>query len=206
MSPNLEPNGYGTTKTVQAGRPDCRITVGFDKRRGVIPAFLIQLHYQTNSTLDQWTDIARFEHNEAPNQDHNVFSEGLHIDVKLPSRREVKLHPQHSTLPSNAGPVIKKCREYLIANEDLLVDIYEGRRRLCGAPSWPDGGHSAHRLIRLNSQIAGMCCEQSTHDPISGDEPDEILADATETSVEELRAQSEDLEIGPLDDATVVEE
>jgi len=51
-----------------------------------------------------------------------------------------------------------------------------------------------------------MAQGEPADEPISKAELEELLADATGTGVEDVRAQTEDVDIGALDEAEVVEE
>ena len=110
------PSGYDVAKHVDVGRPDCHLTVGFDREQGRIPRFLILLHYQTDTDPVRWGELARMDHNETAALGHNVYREGLHVDISRRSGRTVHIDVPHAPLPSNRGAVIRACVDYLRLN------------------------------------------------------------------------------------------
>lgn len=209
MSAPSLPNGYDVPKHVQAGRPDCHVTVGFDKQRGHIPRFLVQLHYQVTTDPVRWSAIARMDHNETSRRGHDVYREGLHVDVERRTGGEVTLHPRHPTLPSNRGEVINGCVVYFLRSADYFIDVYEGRLSPGSPPPWsPDGGEQPHKFISVNTVSTSMSQESPVEDALSLDELNELLADATDTTAEEIERGGSDLadEIAPPWEADVVDE
>lgn len=205
-APSL-PTGYDDTKHVQAGRADCHITVGFDSTHGHIPRFLVQLHYQVNTDPVRWKVIARMDHNETAPFGHDVYREGLHVDVSRRSGRAVHLDVRHGPLPRNRGMVIRGCVGYFRIEADYFIDVYEGRRSPGGPPRWsPDGGERAHSFISLNLVEVGMSRESPVDDALTLDELNKVLAEATDTTPEAIEEGAEALEIAPPSEATVVDE
>ncbi|WP_436908752.1 DUF7718 family protein [Halosimplex marinum] len=139
MSGPLVPDGYDVSKSVAAGRDDCRITVGFDKDHYHIPRFLVRLHYLTSRSPLSWQEIARFDHNETAQLGHDVYTEGLHIDVYERSGGSVTIRPRHGPLPENRGVVVRNCAEYLNREAAYFIDVFEGDIAPGGPPPWPDG-------------------------------------------------------------------
>jgi hypothetical protein len=198
------PTGYDVSKRVDAGRSDCHITVGFDRERGYIPRFLVQLHYQVDTDPVQWDSIARMDHNETDPLGHDVYQEGLHVDVVRRSAGTVHLDVRHAPLPANRGRVVRQSALYFRREAAYFVDVYEGRISPGGPPRWSDGGDPPHTLIRESHQFEGMSEERPADDEVlSMDELDELLAEATGTSVDEIR---EGFYIAPPEEATVIDE
>jgi hypothetical protein len=203
MSGPTPPTGYDVSKVVRIGRSGCCVGVGFDRVPTRIPRFLVQLHYADASTLPTWRVIARFDHNATSATGHNVYHEGLHVDVTRRSGSEVTLHPSHSPLPSNAGAVIRGCVTYFEREADTFVDIFEGRQPPGGAPAWsPDGGRSPHEWADTpefmpRDTISGRMYDRpdTDGDAISSGELTELLAEATATDAEEIEAEAEALTI-----------
>lgn len=98
------PTGLEVAKHVTAARGDCALTVGVDSRKGHIPRFLVQLHYQATTSPVVWRSIARMDHNESAATGHNVYTEGLHVDIDR--RRGQEAHSPSNTARSRrtAGP------------------------------------------------------------------------------------------------------
>lgn len=202
-----QPAGYDVAKYVSAGRSDCLLTVGFDQQPPHIPRFLIQLHYQTGSDPLQWTTIARMDHNETSAQGHDVYREGLHVDVKRRSGSGVHLRLSHAPLPANRGVVIDRSVDYFRDEGDYFVDVYEERRPPGSPPRWqPDGGESPPTLICANVIEVDMSQEVPADEILSPEELTELLGDATDTPPEEIGRGAEEIEIAPPWEATIVEE
>lgn len=207
MSVPSLPSGYDETRHVQAGRPDCHITVGFDQQQLQIPRFIVQLHYQTSTDPLEWSEIARMDHNETSVQGHDVYQEGLHVDVRRQSQSTVHLHVSHGRLPANRGKVIRRCAAYLRREGDYFIDVYTEQRPPGSPPSWrPDGGDSACTLISTDPLSGDMSQESPVEDALSLEELSEELAEATGTTAEEIERGAEEIEIAPPWEATIVDE
>ena len=203
-APSL-PSGYDVAKHVQAGRSDCHITVGFDIQYTDIPHFIVQLHYQINTDPLQWTAIARIDHNETSTTGHDVYREGLHVDVARRAEREVHLQLRHAPLPPDRGKVIRGGVEYFRREADYFIDIYEGRQSPGRPPRWsPDGGARPHTLICPNLVESDMSQESPAEDALTPEELSEVLAEATETTAEEIERGAKELDLAPPEEATVV--
>lgn len=206
MSTPSLPTGYDVTKLVQSGRPDCQLTVGFDKQPGHIPRFLVQLHYHPG-TATGWEAIARMDHNETSTQGHDVYREGLHVDVALRSGGETQLKLRHGPLPANRGAVIRGCVDYFAREGRYFIDVYEGRQSPGGPPRWsPDGGERTPGFIRPYPLRNGMSRESHADDALTNEELTELLADATDTDPADLDREARGMEIAPPEEAAVVDE
>jgi hypothetical protein len=204
MSKAPTPLGYDVSKAVGISHPDCIVVVGFDREKNHIPRFLVRLHYRVSDAPVEWEAIARFDHNEDPNQGHNVYTEGLHIDVKAPSGW-TKIHPPHGPLPQNRGVVIRACVDYFDAETQYFIDVYNGTIAPGGPARWPDGGIQPYTFVSPRSLIQCMSRE-SSHDVLSSDELSDLLAEATGTSAEEIERRAAAVEIGPPEDAELVDD
>lgn len=206
MSAPSLPDGFDVAKHVRSGRSDCHVTVGFDRRRRRIPRFLVQLHYQSSTAPVRWGEIVRMDHNETSSTGHDIYEEGLHVDISRRTGSTVHIHIPHRSLPQNVGKVIRGCAEYLRREADYFIDVFEGDRSAANPPSWrPDGGESRHTLIRSNVLAARMSQEAPIEDALSLEELSEELAEATGTTVEEIERGAEELELGPPEEGTVVD-
>lgn len=204
-APSL-PSGYDETRHIQVSRPDCHITVGFDQIERSIPRFLIQLHYQTATNPVQWTAIARMDHNKTAATGHDVYKEGLHVDVKRRAHSTVHLPIQHAPLPSNRGIVIRRGAEYLADEARYFIDVYEGRLVPGTPPHWTDGGKLQRNLITRTPLRESMSREQGNTDAdnpsdseleaLTLEELSADLAEATETSADVIEVGAEELSLG----------
>lgn len=132
-----EPDGYDESYIVETGRSDWQVGVGFDRERGYIPRFLVNLYYATGFTPVEWTEIARFDHNETAVTGHDVYEEGLHIDVRHLNGEETTLRPSHVSLPRSRGTLIRRCVDYFEAYVDWFIDVYTGTKQPVDPPDWP---------------------------------------------------------------------
>lgn len=206
MSVPTHPTGYDETKDVPVTRRfDCHMTVGFDRHRTHIPRFVVHLHYTPSSVPFQWRSIARFDHNETGDEGHDIYSEGVHIDVSRESGGEWTIEPQECALPQNRGKVIRWCVEYFDREADYFVDVYTGDISPANPPSWPDGGLPPGELISPKRIVGRMRPEPRGEETVSKEELSEILADATGTTAAEIERGAEELDIGPPWEAEVVE-
>lgn len=200
------PAGYDVSKHVHAGRSDCHITVGFDREGTHIPRFLVQLHFQATTDPVRWQAIARMDHNETSATGHDVYREGLHVDIDRRSSETVHLGLRHSSLPTNRGKVIRSCAGYFRREAEYFIDVFEERRPPGRPPRWPDGGESTRTFIPLSPLEESMSQGSSAEDALSLEELSEILADATGTTPEEIEQGAAEIEIAPPEEATVLDD
>lgn len=197
------PAGYDVSKVVGTSTPNCVLTVGFDRQSNHIPRFIVQLHYYIDINPVQWEAIARMDHNETAALGHDIYQEGLHIDTARQSQPPVKLHPSHGPLPTSRGTVIRACTDYLDANADYFIDVYEGKVSPGSPPRWPDGGNTPPTFIHSCDIIARMSQEPPVEDPLSTDELTELLADVEGTTPEAIERGAEQFEIEPPGEADI---
>ena len=204
------PAGYDVTKRVSTGRPDCHITVGFDREDAHIPRFLVLLYYQIDTDPLQWDAIARMDHNETAALGHDIYQEGLHVDIARRNESTVHVEISDDALPSIRGVVIRGCSNYLEENAQYFIDVFEDDRSAENPPTWPDGGDSSHRLITTKPVSTDMSHEHPREEPseevISIDELTEILAEAEGVTPEEIEQGAEELDLAPPEEATVLDE
>ncbi|MUW13473.1 hypothetical protein GJ633_01525 [Halorubrum sp. CBA1125] len=207
MSAPSLPTGYDVSKHVFAGRRDCLLTVGFDRRRQRIPRFLVQLYYRVSTDPIEWTWIARMDHNETSALGHDVYHEGLHVDVDRRSGPAAHLKLAHSPLPASRGAVIRGCVDYFKREAQYFIDTYEERRPPGQPPSWSDGGEPSLTFIP-SQRVEGNMSRKAPADAdiISDEELTELLADAEGTTPEEIERGAAELDLASPEEATVVDE
>jgi len=204
-APSL-PTGYDETRHIQAGRVACHITVGFDTDGRHIPRFLVQLHYQVETAPLRWEVIARMDHNETAATGHDVYREGLHVDVERRNAPLVKLDVPHGPLPASRGVVLRACDEYLRREAAYFITVFEGDRSPGRAPRWRrDGGEPTRTLIKPNQLEGGMSQESPTEDALTSEELSELLAEVEGTTTEAIERGVRELEIAAPSEATVVD-
>ena len=206
MSAPSLPTGYDVAKHVPVGRRDCLLTVGFDRDQQHIPRFLVQLYYRVATDPIEWTAIARMDHNETSALGHDVYHEGLHVDISRRSQPTVHLQLPHAPLSVSRGAVIRGCADYLKREAEYFVDVFEERRSPGRPPSWSDGGEPTPTFIRSGRVERSMSREAPADaDMVSDEELTELLADAEGTTPEEIERGAAELEIAPPEEATVVD-
>jgi len=201
------PTGYDVAYHVSRGRSDCHLTVGFDRQQGHVPRFLVTLHYRVSIDPVVWGAIARMDHNETSTQGHDVYQDGLHVDIARRSGSAVHLQIRHPPLPSDRGRLIAGCIRFLQQEAQYAVDIYEGTRSPGRPPRFsPDGGDRPPTLIPMDSLRGSMSHESPVEDALTLEELDAALAEATDSTPEEIRAGAKDLaeDMEPLTEADVV--
>ena len=146
------------------------------------------------------------DHNETSNQGHNVYQDGLHVDIARRSERTVHLQIRHGSLPSNRGVVVRACVEYLRDEAEYFIGVYEERRSPGGPPRWsPDGGEPTHTLMNVDPVATDMSRKAPSEDePLSPEELSEALADATDSTSGEIERGAEEFEIASPEEAEVV--
>lgn len=94
----------------------------------ILTEFCVQLEYNTNAYLTyadaDWYQVARFDHNVADDQGHDIREEGLHLDVYNKHGKEY-VETNFGTPPLQQAPKI--CRDYLERNHDDYLAEFERR-------------------------------------------------------------------------------
>jgi len=201
------PEGYDHTKYVPVDRSELVITVGFDREGVYIPRFLVQLHYRIQVGPVEWIPIARMDHNETADTGHDIYTEGLHVDIRHQSTEGAHLEIPHERLDESRGAVIRQCVTYLSTEAAYFIEVYTGERDPDSPPSWSDGGPTRN-LISPDLLEADMSQEPAfpEEDVASLEELTELLAEATDTSPEEVERQAAEMEFPPPHEAAVVDE
>lgn len=207
MSVPSPPTGYEVSKHVPHGRSDCHLTVGFDRRQGQHPIsrFLVILHYQISTSPVQWGAIARMDHNDYAARGHDVYSEGLHVDIARRSKPTEQLDIPHSPLPTSRGKVIRRCGEYLEQETAYFINVFEEQRSPGTPPRWSDGGNPARTFISTDPVGEDMCHEEpAEEDILTFKELSEVLAEVEGTTAEEIERGAAEIDIAPPEEGEVV--
>ncbi len=97
--------------------------------------------------------------------------------------------------------------DYFEEEADYFIDVYEERRDPRNPPWWSDGGDSAPMLINSEALGTSMSGEASASEEVlSVDEATELLADATDSTPEEISEGAEEIDIRTPEEATLVDE
>lgn len=113
--------------------PYTRIRVVFATKRGAIRSFVVKLEYnisENTALVEEWEEVARFDHNPASEDGHDIRKEGLHMDVCDPDGTERKA-AGFPDVPVNQAP--RWCEEYFVQNHKRLTKRYA---KLAGLNRW----------------------------------------------------------------------
>lgn len=200
------PTGYDRTKRVLTDRSDCVVTVGFDSTQTVLPRFLVRLHYVSGRGPVEWTVIARMDHNEVSPTGHDVYDEGLHVDIDRRTSREVTREPTHPPLPVSRGRVLRACVNYLNEHTDWFVDVYEERKGPDNPPHWSADGGSARTFFLVDDEERGVSEQNPVAEAITPAELSEVIAEETGETAEEIEQGAAEIDIEPPWEADSAEE
>lgn len=88
---------------------DCRIRVRFGSSAGRVRWFVVQLEYNPAPWLDDdWRPVARFDHQPDSPGGHDIYEEGLHVDLYRADGTKRKEYPD-GELPAKPGVVLREC-------------------------------------------------------------------------------------------------
>lgn len=106
---------------------DARLRVRFGGPPGAVDWFVVQLEYDSGPWAGgDWQPVARFDHQPNLPNGHDVYEEGLHVDVFLGDGSKQKMFPEHGELPPDPGVVLRACTERLRKDHRHLVSVYSG--------------------------------------------------------------------------------
>ena len=95
-----------------------------DTKRGEVQAFYVQLELNLSpnpNETDDWTDVARFDHQPNTELGHDITKEGLHMDLCHPTKEDRKITSfPHVDLKDAPG----FCEEYFRQNYESICDQY----------------------------------------------------------------------------------
>lgn len=113
--------GYEREWVASRGLPDrTRLRTGLTTRGGTPVLFLLQLEYRTS---DEWSMVARFEHDAAGPPYRDVETVGLHLDMHHPNGRQWAKRQDWEPMP--AAEAMGDAEDYLRANAQRLIRRFE---------------------------------------------------------------------------------
>jgi len=80
------------------------------------------------------------DHNQNSLTGHDIYREGLHIDIDRRTAPPVHLKIQHRPLPEEAGKVVRGCVEYVRKEAEYIIGVFEGDISPPPAPRWESEG------------------------------------------------------------------
>lgn len=127
---------YDREYPVDCDHPQCHIYVRLAKDRGRLRRFAIQLQKYQELT-PKWETIAQFDHDPGADMGHDVFSEGLHIDLYLEYASDMKVYPSHPPLRDfSPGAVVRRCVDYFKEHDEWFLNVHRGLVAPDDPPHW----------------------------------------------------------------------
>lgn len=127
---------YEREFSVAGNHRDCRIFVRMSKARGAVSRFAVQLQ-QYSEVWGKWGTIAQFDHDPNSVSGHDVFAEGLHVDLYLQYASDMKIYPDHPPLRDfTVGGIIRACIDYFREHDSWFVKVCRGTNSPTEPPDW----------------------------------------------------------------------
>lgn len=138
---------------------------------------------------------------------HDVYNEGLHVDIARQAKPTVHLMLTHSLLPASRGEVIRRYADYFKREAEYFIDVYEECQPPRRPPSWSDGGEPSPRFMPSQRVQKPMSHEvDADADIISDEELTKLLAEAEGRTPKAIERGADEIEIALPEEATVVDE
>lgn len=122
-----------TRYTKSVAPPYTRIRTYFATDRGQVIRFVVKLEYnisENTALINDWEEVARFDHNPNARNGHDIAEEGLHIDIVEPNGDD-KRGWGFPDVPVNEAP--RWCERYFEENHRRLTKRYAKR---AGIKNW----------------------------------------------------------------------
>lgn len=120
-----QPSDYNTSKHVELDRSDAVIAVGFntDETNTITKFYVGLLYYDKVRGPDHWHQAARFDHDATDNGGHDIYEEGLHVDMlkRDGSKRKAVIS---DSPPSDVGFVVRSCVNYFKEHYEYFITAY----------------------------------------------------------------------------------
>lgn len=110
-------------ETAVNGRARIRVEIG--KTAGDVDWFVVQLEYNmvpTFTRINDWRQVARFDHQPGHHRGHDIRVERLHMDVYRDESKEF-VRRGFPPKPVNEAPAY--CETYLRKHADFLIGRFE---------------------------------------------------------------------------------
>ena len=127
--------GYENVHTKGVLGTGFRLVSRFDTDAGEVTRFTAQL--QKPREIDTYETIPQLDHDPISPGGHDVYSEGIHIDVYRRNGTDIKLWPSHAGLPDSRGKLLRWCSEYLEENAKWLGSVHLGVKEPTDPPRYP---------------------------------------------------------------------
>jgi len=119
-------NEYDEEFPVSVSHSFCRIQVRMALEEGNLEAFVVQLE-AIHTSVDDWDVIAQIDHEPGAPGGHDLFVEGIHVDVFRFVGEGEKLWPDHPQLFGvSDGALLRACIDYLGGHADWFFQTATG--------------------------------------------------------------------------------
>lgn len=133
-----QPSKYGKQYEVDVS-PGVRLAVRFDTETGRISRFVTQLQWfqWTNWDSGVWKTLAQIDHEPGNPMGHDLYDEGLHIDIYYRDGGKTTIKPrQPSRLHRPVGVLLRASKEYLETNESYFDQVSKRHISLSSPPQY----------------------------------------------------------------------
>jgi len=135
-------DGYDRYGRRPTDHENCALSYGFNTSLNEITSFQVKLFHSPTRTIRNWSEIARIDHNPGGINGHDLYSEGIHVDVVRAAGGESIVYPNHESLPPDTGEVLRICIAYFETNADFFLDLFRGSTdppaSVDSVPPWSD--------------------------------------------------------------------
>lgn len=128
------PNEYENVHTKSIEDTTQQVVARFDTDSGSIVRFVAQL--QKRTTYSNYETVAQFDHDPDSPGGHDIYEEGLHLDVYRADGPVVKIYPSHPPLPRSLGVVLRNCTDYLREHSAWLMAVEIGAKSPSNPPNY----------------------------------------------------------------------
>lgn len=133
-----QPSKYSNSHSFPV-RDDVIGVVMYDKRGGDITRFAVQLQRLVDVFEETWKTFAQIDHEPANPKGHDLYSEGLHVDIYHTDGQQstIDCYGSGSSLPNPPVVLMYTCKTYLTDNIDYFIQAASNQIPLNSPPSFP---------------------------------------------------------------------
>lgn len=116
-----QPSKYNNAHQFQVPKSGVRGVVRYDRSQRLVTRFAVQLQVIVDAFSDSWETIAQIDHEPGYPKGHNLYMEGVHVDIYHRDGTTSKLHPQDNGLATSQQRLMYDCAEYLADHVDWFL-------------------------------------------------------------------------------------
>lgn len=132
-----QPSKYNTAYEfpVQQG---VRGVIRYDKPQGSVTRFVVQLQHLVDVFTNQWETFAQIDHEPRNPKGHDLYQEGLHVDIYHTDGTTSTIHPrpEQSSLPTPPIVLAYACKTYLCDHVDWFLAAADNQLALSSPPDF----------------------------------------------------------------------